>query len=380
LQNAGAPGYHFHRFIAGLISTAKESPMPITKNLMITSRSAPVKFGQASTRPVRFELPRAKNFIEKSLSEDTRRAYTRALLDFFSFIGKLPAQVQVEDVIAYRDDLVKKKRKARTINMKLSVIRAYFGYLKAAGDIETNPASTKLVSVPPPPDDMAGRALTPEEVIRLINAPDRSKPEGARDHALLLVLARTSLRVSEVRNLRVSSIVWSHGRWTARVKVKGGRERTIPLPKDVKQAVDHYLKLDAARRLNLHSDGDDAYIFQPIVNYRTLEFDKALSARHICQIVNRWADFAGLNQNPDKDAPDRAGTRKKGKKSKPRLKLSPHDLRRTAVTRALSLGFTYRQVQSMTGHKDIRMVVKYDHERGNLEENAINFLNYDDKK
>jgi hypothetical protein len=50
------------------------------------------------------------------------------------------------------------------------------------------------------------------------------------------------------------------------------------------------------------------------------------------------------------------------------------------VTRALNLGFTYRQVQSMTGHKDIRMVVKYDHERGSLEENAINFLYYDDGK
>ena len=216
-----------------------------------------------------------------------------------------------------------------------------------------------------------------QEVVRLINAPDRSKPEGARDHALLLVLARTSLRVSEVRNLRASSIVWSHGRWTARVKVKGGRERTIPLPKDVKQAIDHYLKLDAGRRRHLHSDGDDAFIFQPIVNYRTLEFDRALSARHILQIVNRWADFAGLNQNPDKGSPDRPGSRKK---PKPRLKLSPHDLRRTAVTRALSLGFTYRQVQSMTGHKDIRMVVRYDHERGNMEENAINFLHYDDVK
>jgi integrase/recombinase XerD len=224
---------------------------------------------------------------------------------------------------------------------------------------------------------MAGRILTPEEVVRLINAPDRSKAEGARDHALLLVLARTSLRVSEVRNLRISSIVWSHGRWTARVRVKGGRERTIPLPKDVKQAIDHYLKLDAGRRQNLHSAGDDAFIFQPIVNYRTLEFDKALSARHICQIVNQWADFAGLNQNPDKDDPDSVGSKKK---KKSRLKLSPHDLRRTAVTRALSLGFTYRQVQSMTGHKDIRMVVKYDHERGNLEDNAINFLHYDGKK
>jgi nicotinamidase-related amidase len=129
----------------------------------------------------------------------------------------------------------------------------------------------------------------------------------------------------------------------------------------------------AGRRQHLHSDGDDAFIFQPIVNYRTLEFDKALSARHICQIVNRWADFAGLNQNPDKDDPDSLGSRKK---PKPRLKLSPHDLRRTAVTRALSLGFTYRQVQSMTGHKDIRMVVEYDHERGNMEDNAINFLHY----
>src|SRR5262245_10273385 len=77
--------------------------------------------------------------------------------------------------------------------------------------------------------------------------------------------------------------------------------------------------------------------FQPIVNYRMLEFDKALSARHICQIVNRWADFAGLNQNPDKGDLDHSGTRKK---PKPRLRLSPHDLRRTAITRALSLGFT----------------------------------------
>ena len=32
----------------------------------------------------------------------------------------------------------------------------------------------------------------------------------------------------------------------------------------------------------------------------------------------------------------------------------------------------------MTWHKDIRMVVKYNHERGNLEENAINFLHYDE--
>jgi site-specific recombinase XerC len=54
----------------------------------------------------------------------------------------------------------------------------------------------------------------------------------------MMLIARTSLRVSEIRNLRLTSIVWSHGRWTVRVKVKGGRERTIPLPKEAKQAIE----------------------------------------------------------------------------------------------------------------------------------------------
>ena len=238
-------------------------------------------------------------------------------------------------------------------------MRAYFNYLKAAGELTINPADTRLVSVPPPPEDMAGRALTAAEVLRLLQAPDRTKVAGARDHALLLTLLRTSLRVSEVRNLRVSSLVWSHGRWTAHVKVKGGRERTIPFPKDVKHAIEQYLQRDAQRRRNLHSDGDDAFIFQPLVNFRTLEFARPLSARQIGQLVNHWAGYAGLNRA--------------------KQRLSPHDLRRTAVTRALNLGFTYRQVQSMTGHKDIRMVVQYDHERGKLADNAINFLHYDEK-
>ena len=83
----------------------------MAKELIINSVITPARSDEAPGRLARFELPRARAFIEKSISEDTRRAYTRALLDFFSFVGKLPAQVMVEDVIAYRDDLVKKKRR-----------------------------------------------------------------------------------------------------------------------------------------------------------------------------------------------------------------------------------------------------------------------------
>jgi integrase/recombinase XerD len=143
------------------------------------------------------------------------------------------------------------------------------------------------------------------------------------------------------------------GRWTPRVKVKGGRERTLPLPAEVKRAIDDYLRLDAGRRRNLRSGGDDAFLFQPHSNYRTLEFDKPLTARMAHLIVAKWGDYCGLGR------------------------ISPHDLRRTAITRALDQGLSYRQVQMMSGHRDPKTVMRYDHGRENMDLNAVNFLHSD---
>ena len=124
----------------------------------------------------------------------------------------------------------------------------------------------------------------------MLSGPDRSKAEGARDYAMMLIMLRLSLRLVEVSALQMSDIRWSHGRWTLRCKIKGGKEETWPLPKDVKQAIDEYLKLDDARRRTLHSGGDEAYLFQPLVNYRSLVFDKPLSPRMVQKIVARWGN------------------------------------------------------------------------------------------
>ena len=51
--------------------------------------------------------------------------------------------------------------------------------------------------------------------------------------------------------------------------------------------------------------------------------------------------------------------------------------RRTAITKALDSGLTYRQVQMMSKHKDPKTVMRYDHGRENLDHNAVNFLGYD---
>src|SRR5262245_47333527 len=107
----------------------------------------------------------ATPFIQKSLSENTKAAYRRVIKEFFAFVGERhPSQISHTDVLAFRDQLLRQKKKAATVAFKLSVVRSLFEYLKAAGMIERNPASAKLVPPPELPEDTAGRALTAKEV------------------------------------------------------------------------------------------------------------------------------------------------------------------------------------------------------------------------
>ncbi len=46
--------------------------------------------------------------------------------------------------------------------------------------------------------------------------------------------------------------------------------------------------------------------------------------------------------------------------------------------RALDQGLSYRQVQMMSGHRDPKTVMRYDHHRENMEQNAVNFLSYEE--
>ena len=303
-----------------------------------------------------FDSRVATAFCERSVSEETRRAYRRVVREFFRFTGpRHPAEITPQDVQRWRDQLLTQKKSASTVAFKLSIVRSLFDYLHVGGYVSRNPALAKLVPPPAIPEDLRGRALTAKEVRYLLSGPNRETADGARDYALLLLMLRTSIRVSEACGLRLSLVKWSHGRWIIKFKVKGGRERTQPIPGDVKQAIDEYLRLDRTRRGLQHSGGPDQFLFQPHTNYRTLEFDKPLSATMAWHIVRKWGRFTGVG------------------------KISPHDLRRTAITRALDQGLSYRQVQMMSGHKDPKTVMRYDHGRENLELNAANFLQYDEE-
>jgi integrase/recombinase XerD len=306
----------------------------------------------------KFDHKKTAEFSERSLSEETRRAYRRVVIEFFNYFkNRHPSLITSKDILGWRDDLRKRKKKAATVAFKLSVIRSLYEFLREKGIVTENPVGTKRVPPPKIPDNLRGRALSLEEVRRLLLAPDRTKPAGARDYALMLLMVRTSIRVGEACALQVSDKRWNHGRWVLRVKVKGRSERTIPLPDDIREAIDEYIKLDRSRRRHLHSDGPDQFIFQPTTNYRTLEFDKPISTTQAWNIVRKWSAYCRFEEQ-----------------------VSPHDLRRTAITHALNQGLSYRQVQMMSGHRDPKTVMRYDHDRENLDQNAINFLSYEEPK
>jgi site-specific recombinase XerD len=78
------------------------------------------------------------------------------------------------------------------------------------------------------------------EVDRLLGSCDRDSVTGARDYAVLLLLARLGLRAVEVSRLRIDDFDWRAGEVT--VDGKAHRRDRLPLPSDVGEAIVAHLK------------------------------------------------------------------------------------------------------------------------------------------
>jgi integrase/recombinase XerD len=84
------------------------------------------------------------------------------------------------------------------------------------------------------------RALSAEQLGRLLDSCDRLSVPGARDFAILTVLSRLGLRAREVADLRLDDIDWAAGEML--VRGKAARFERLPLPSDVGQALVEYLR------------------------------------------------------------------------------------------------------------------------------------------
>lgn len=79
-----------------------------------------------------------------------------------------------------------------------------------------------------------------EQVAALLAVCDPATAIRARDRVVVLILVRLSLRAGEAARLRLDDIDWVNGR----LRVTGkGREHTLPIPVDVGQALEAWLRL-----------------------------------------------------------------------------------------------------------------------------------------
>lgn len=118
-----------------------------------------------------FDYREADDFYDKSVSEHTRRAYRQVVREFFTALKQRhPAEITPKQVLAWRDSLLAKRRRPHTVTFKLSIVRSFYEYLRAAGVVTSNPAVTNLV---PPPE-------LPEELPRARFDPRRSQATARR--------------------------------------------------------------------------------------------------------------------------------------------------------------------------------------------------------
>ena len=87
--------------------------------------------------------------------------------------------------------------------------------------------------------------MAPADVARLLGTCDRSAIGGARDYAIVLLLARLGLRSIEVARMQLEDLDWRAGELVVHGKAR--RHDRLPLPADVGEALSGYLALRGKR-------------------------------------------------------------------------------------------------------------------------------------
>ncbi|WP_172369443.1 site-specific tyrosine recombinase XerD [Sporosarcina jiandibaonis] len=280
--------------------------------------------------------------IERQLAANTISSYRRDLMDYIDFIDKSKIgsidAVTRQNIIGYLQMMKDEGKSARTVSRHISSIRSFHQFLLRE-KVATNDPTVHIEL--PKIEQKLPRVLSLEEVGRLIDAPDQSKPQGIRDTALLEMLYGTGMRVSELINLDLDNIHLTMG--FVRVFGKGGKERIIPLGNKAIQSCTSYINEARPRFIEKLSSPQEALF----VNMR----GGRLTRQGCWKLLKAHA----LSVNIQK-------------------KMTPHILRHSFATHLIENGADLRAVQEMLGHADISTTQIYTHvSRTRLKEVYVKF-------
>jgi integrase/recombinase XerD len=287
-------------------------------------------------RPVVRPLsPEAEEFlswlvVERGRAANTLAAYRRDLTSYEGWLAErgLALRGVTEPVVeAYVAQLRGNGRKPASVARALVAVRSLHRFLLDEGTADVDP--TGDIDGPRVPQGVP-KALTEEQVGRLIESVTGDEASALRDRALLELLYGTGLRISEAVGLSVGDLSLDDG--VLRAFGKGAKERIVPVGRMARVAMESWLgpggrPVLAPARWARRGDAEAVFL-----NTR----GGRLSRQGGWGIVRRCGDGVGLGD-----------------------RLTPHVLRHSCATHMLDHGADLRVVQELLGHASIATTQVY---------------------
>jgi site-specific recombinase XerD len=261
------------------------------------------------------------------VSEESQRAYRRAVRNLIDWLSRRPEKNFDKDVIhRYRSYLISRNLAPATINQNLSAVRTLASELADSGSLPpTVAAAIARVRGVKSHGIRIGQWLGPTDARRLLDATDRSTLKGKRDCALLAIAVGCGLRRIEIAELTVDTIQQRSGRWMlVDIRGKHNRIRSVPMPSWAQTIVAEWLTAAAI---------DSGCVFRAVDKTGRVHGD-GISGQAVYEIIRGYGVDIGVG-------------------------VAPHDLRRSFARMAREGNSPLEQIQLSLGHASVATTERY---------------------
>jgi integrase len=281
-------------------------------------------------------------------SESTREIYRLKMGHLIPVFGKLLlAEITPADISAFERQRQKSGASPREVNMECAVLRMILRKNRLWHLLAPDFRPLRETEGP-------GKALTPDEVHRLLTAAKKSRSLSL--YPALVVLLNTGLRVSELRMLQWRQVdLLERFLTVGRSKTRGGEGRVVPLNQDAFAALIQW-------RQNFENPLPGHYVF-PSERYG-LDGEEGY----------KNGTVAVWDRNPEKPIGSWKvawGACRKLAGVECRL----HDLRHTFVSRLADGQTANHTIMALAGHLSRMMMERYSHARNAAKRQAVEALN-----
>ncbi|CAG7649770.1 Tyrosine recombinase XerC [Paenibacillus solanacearum] len=261
---------------------------------------------------------------EKGKEESTVKLYAAEIAHFLHWLqrsDKSLVSVVQEDIFASRDELYLQGKRLSTINKYVSILASFFKWAEGQGMVKSNPAASARYYTPK--KNELPRWLNSEEETRLLALAGQEKNpfKRSRNVALLYVLLYAGLRLDEVSELRVSSVLPGE----LVVYDRGTELRRVPLDAKTQAVLGEWIEQRALAGKECYKTSDFLFV---------TERSGSMQPRAVQFVVEGYAEKLGFE-------------------------ISCHDLRNTFCRRLAEQGAPIMMMKRWAGHKSFLTSYQY---------------------